>query len=81
MPTYEYECDACHDLFEVFQKISAEPLRLCAKCGRECLQRKVGGGAAVLRFKGSGFYITDYAKKEKGAEGCCPCGNKQSCDG
>lgn len=81
MPTYEYECEACQDVFETSQKISAEPLRLCTKCGKEALRRKVGGGSAILQFKGSGFYITDYSRKDQSSSGeCCPCGSKKSCD-
>jgi putative FmdB family regulatory protein len=80
MPTYDYECEACGDAFETYQKISAEPLRLCTHCGKENLVRKVGGGRATLQFRGKGFYRTDYAYEEKDSStGCCPCGKKQTC--
>jgi putative FmdB family regulatory protein len=66
MPTYEYICEKCGHEFEVFQSISAKPLRICLerqcarkKWGRGRVKRKIGAGAAVL-FKGSGFYTTDY---------------------
>jgi putative FmdB family regulatory protein len=66
MPTYEYICEKCGREFEVFQSISAKPLRVCpaASCarkkwGRGRVKRKIGAGAGLL-FKGSGFYITDY---------------------
>jgi len=66
MPTYEYICEKCGHEFEVFQSISAEPLRVCPekKCarkewGRGRVKRKIGAGAGLL-FKGSGFYTTDY---------------------
>ena len=59
MPTYEYECVACHHEFEEFQQISDGTLRTCPKCKKRKLQRKIGMGGAVI-FKGSGFYQTDY---------------------
>ena len=59
MPTYEYECDACHHEFEEFQYISADPLTKCPECGKKKLRRLFGTGAAIM-FKGSGFYETDY---------------------
>lgn len=62
MPTYDYRCDKCQTVFEVFQSIKASPLRR-AKCGSCCqvtpVKRLIGPGGAVL-FKGSGFYQTDY---------------------
>lgn len=60
MPTYEYECDNCNKTFEVFQKITDEPLKKCPKCGKK-IKRLIGGGSGVI-FKGSGFYATDYRK-------------------
>jgi putative FmdB family regulatory protein len=59
MPTYEYECDACHHRFDEFQSFSEPPLRKCPQCGKSKLRRLLGTGAAVI-FKGSGFYQTDY---------------------
>jgi len=60
MPTYEYECQKCQHLFEVFQSIKDNPKKTCPKCkGR--VKRLVGTGAGLL-FKGSGFYITDHRK-------------------
>jgi len=63
MPTYEYECQACHHTFEQFQPITANPLRKCPKCGKRRLKRLIGAGAAII-FKGSGFYQTDYRSSE-----------------
>ena len=75
MPTYDYCCKACGKHTEAFQKISEPALVQCPHCKQEALQRGPGGGAG-LAFKGSGFYITDYAKKQS----CCPCGKeKDSC--
>lgn len=59
MPTYEYRCPKGH-AFEVFQRISDEPGALCPECGEKA-ERQLSAGAGLL-FKGSGFYITDYAK-------------------
>ncbi|MCS7239032.1 MAG: zinc ribbon domain-containing protein [Thermoguttaceae bacterium] len=59
MPTYEYVCEACDHRFELFQSITAEPIRVCPECGRRKVRRLIGPGAAIL-FKGSGFYQTDY---------------------
>ncbi len=60
MPTYEYECEKCGNIFEEFQSITAEPLTECknAECGGK-VRRLLSPGAGFL-FKGSGFYLTDY---------------------
>ena len=62
MPTYDYECPDCSHAFEEFQSITAKPLRKCPRCGRRKLRRLIGAGAGLI-FKGSGFYLTDYARK------------------
>jgi len=62
MPTYEYGCKACGYRFEELQSITADPIDVSPKCGEKSVQRFVSGGAGLI-FKGSGFYITDYAKK------------------
>jgi putative FmdB family regulatory protein len=59
MPLYEYECEKCGDQFEVMQKFSDEPLKIHEKCGGP-VHRLLS--APALQFKGSGWYITDYAK-------------------
>jgi putative FmdB family regulatory protein len=59
MPTYDYACDACDHRFELFQSITAEPVKECPQCGRRKVRRLIGPGAAIV-FKGSGFYKTDY---------------------
>lgn len=58
MPTYEYECLKCGQVFDVFQKITDEPLKRCPKCKGK-IQRRIGAGAGII-FKGAGFYATDY---------------------
>ena len=61
MPTYDYECQDCRHRFEYFQKMSDVPLDECPECAGKV--RRVTSGGTGLIFKGSGFYITDYAKK------------------
>ena len=60
MPLYEYQCDACGFRFEVIQKFSDAPIENCQSCGGTV--RKLLTSAAI-QFKGSGWYITDYARK------------------
>jgi len=60
MPTYPYECTSCGHAFEVFQQITAKPLRKCLECGGK-LKRIIAGGGAII-FKGSGFYCNDSKK-------------------
>ncbi|MDR1536137.1 MAG: zinc ribbon domain-containing protein [Planctomycetota bacterium] len=64
MPTYEYECGNCGHSFEEFQYMSDKPLRKCPKCAKLKLIRLIGSGAGII-FKGSGFYETDYKRKEQ----------------
>jgi putative FmdB family regulatory protein len=61
MPLYEYQCDACGHRFEKIQKFSDPLVDTCPKCGG--VVRKLISSPAI-QFKGSGFYITDYAKKD-----------------
>jgi putative FmdB family regulatory protein len=62
MPLYEYECDACHHRFERIQKSFSEPpIEVCPKCGKGPVKKLVSSPA--IQFKGSGWYITDYARK------------------
>jgi len=60
MPTYEYRCEKGHK-FEEFQSILADPIQVCPICGSHA-ERMISGGTGLI-FKGSGFYITDYAHK------------------
>jgi putative FmdB family regulatory protein len=59
MPTYDYECKACHHRWELFQSIKENPVKKCPQCGKRQAQRVIGAGAGII-FKGSGFYQTDY---------------------
>ncbi len=62
MPLYEYECLQCERRSEVIQRFDDPPLTICAHCGGAL--RKVLSAPAV-QFKGTGWYVTDYAGKGK----------------
>src|SRR5688500_10251264 len=66
MPLYEYQCDACASRFERIRKFSDPPLDTCPSCGGSV--KKLLSSPAI-QFKGSGWYITDYAKKSSGDGG------------
>lgn len=63
MPLYEYKCERCQSVFEVIQKFSDSPLEVHEGCGGK-VERLLSSPA--LQFKGSGWYITDYAKSGGG---------------
>jgi putative FmdB family regulatory protein len=63
VPLYEYQCDACGHRFEAIQKFSDPPLEICPKCGG-AVHKLIA--APAFQFKGTGWYITDYAKKDSG---------------
>ena len=65
MPLYEYQCKKCHSLTERIQKFSDEPLTVCPRCGGDLEQLL---SAPAVQFKGSGWYVTDYAKKSSGGD-------------
>jgi putative FmdB family regulatory protein len=62
MPLYEYQCESCSHRFEKIQKFSDPPIATCPVCGGPV--RKLLSSPAI-QFKGSGWYITDYARKSK----------------
>jgi putative FmdB family regulatory protein len=65
MPIYEYECLTCGKRTEILQRLDEAPLAACPECGggvRKLLS------APAFQFKGSGWYVTDYAGKKGGAE-------------
>ena len=64
MPLYEYECESCGHRFEKIQKFSDQLVESCPKCGG--VVRKLVSSPAI-QFKGSGWYVTDYAKKDSSA--------------
>jgi putative FmdB family regulatory protein len=85
MPTYEYRCSKGHH-FELFQRISEQPVKSCPECGADA-ERLLSSGAGLI-FKGSGFYITDYrsdtykkaaqAESGPGSSGTADSGSKSS---
>ncbi len=60
MPLYEYRCDHCGKHFDALQKFSDEPLTVHTECGGGPVERLIS--PAAFHFKGSGWYVTDYAK-------------------
>ncbi len=60
MPLYEYECKKCHHRFEKIQKFSDRPVTKCPDCGGP-VEKTIS--APAVQFKGSGWYVNDYAKK------------------
>ena len=66
MPLYEYHCERCGSKFEVLQKFSDEPLKVHDQCGGP-VERLLSPPA--LQFKGSGWYVTDYARGGSSAAG------------
>lgn len=64
MPIYEYECEKCGNIEEVFQKFSDKPLRKCKHCSGK-LHKLISQSS--FHLKGTGWYVTDYAGKKQGA--------------
>ena len=60
MPLYEYQCKKCGHRFEKIQKFSDKPVKKCPECGGPVEQTI---SAPAVQFKGSGWYVTDYARK------------------
>jgi len=79
VPLYEYQCKKCHSLSERIQKFSDPPLEICPHCGGELEQLL---SAPAVQFKGSGWYVTDYARKggksEAGGNGASSGGTSES---
>ena len=74
MPLYEYECDNNGHRFEVIQKFSDPPIQTCPTCGGP-VHKLISSPA--FQFKGSGWYITDYARKDSGGKGTTGTGEKE----
>ncbi|HTC95604.1 MAG TPA: FmdB family zinc ribbon protein [Terriglobales bacterium] len=66
MPLYEYLCKKCGHRFERIQKFSDAPVKKCPECGGAVEQVL---SAPAVQFKGSGWYVTDYAKKPSASSG------------
>jgi putative FmdB family regulatory protein len=65
MPLYEYECGACGHRFEKIQKFSDPLVQVCPSCGKGPVNKLLS--APAIQFKGTGWYITDYAGKNPNA--------------
>ena len=80
MPTYEYRCNKCGHVFEIFQAMTADPITMCPKCDGPFV-RLIGTGSAII-FKGSGSQVTDSGRTNGPAcsrEKPC-CGRDTPCD-
>ena len=64
MPLYEYQCTECAATLEAIQAFSAPPLEECPECGQSSLKKLLS--APAFQFKGSGWYVNDYARKANG---------------
>jgi putative FmdB family regulatory protein len=67
MPLYEFECEECKKRFERIQKFTDPTPDVCPQCGKGPVRKLFSSPA--IQFKGSGFYITDYAKKSSSEAG------------
>lgn len=78
MPLYEYRCTECGNRYEKIQKINDLQDTACPKCGGKVVRPLT---APALQFKGSGFYINDYAPKSSGGSGKAGSDGASSGDG
>jgi putative FmdB family regulatory protein len=74
VPLYEYECENNGHRFEVIQKFSDPPIQTCPTCGGP-VHKLISSPA--FQFKGSGWYVTDYARKDSGDKGTTGTGEKE----
>jgi putative FmdB family regulatory protein len=66
MPIYEYQCTKCRHVCEVLQKAKEKPLEKCPECGEPVVKLI---SSPAIQFKGTGWYVTDYAKKDSSPAG------------
>jgi putative FmdB family regulatory protein len=71
MPLYEYQCDGCAHRFELIQKFSDPPADACPKCGGSVSKLL---SSPAIQFKGTGWYITDYARSGRADGSAAPKG-------
>jgi len=74
MPIYEYRCSRCEHEFEVWQKMSDPPVKVCPKCHAHKVEKLVS--LSSFQLKGSGWYATDYGKA--GSRGKSPASTSES---
>jgi putative FmdB family regulatory protein len=77
MPLYEYQCKKCKHRFEKIQKFSDREIKKCPECGGP-VEKLIS--ASAVQFKGTGWYVTDYAKKS-GSSGSSSSSSDSSSDG
>src|SRR5947208_14413214 len=77
MPLYEYQCKKCGHRFEKIQKFSDKMVKKCPECGGQVEQMI---SAPAVQFKGSGWYVTDYAKKPSSPGSSGDSGTKEKKD-
>ena len=65
MPLYEYECPSCGHRFELIRRFADPPAETCVACGQSPVHKLLS--APAVHFKGTGWYVTDYAKKSGAA--------------
>src|SRR5919109_308085 len=77
MPLYEYQCKKCGHRFERIQKFSDAPVKRCPECGG-AVERLIS--PAAVQFKGTGWYVTDYARKgsARAGDGAAPSESSES---
>jgi putative FmdB family regulatory protein len=66
VPLYEYECAKCHHRFEKIERVTASTVKTCPVCGGKA-ERLLASPA--IQFKGSGWYVTDYARQGSASQG------------
>ena len=76
MPLYEYQCSNCNHRFEKIVKFSDPPLTTCPACEQESIEQLLS--APAVQFKGSGWYVTDYAKKNSSTGSSSPAASANS---
>lgn len=67
MPIYEYECSSCGEIFEVFLSPRDKPVKKCANCSSTKIHKLISN--CSFQLKGSGWYVTDYANRDKNSAG------------
>jgi putative FmdB family regulatory protein len=77
VPIYEYQCSKCGEVFEAFQKISDNPLNECKFCQGK-VERLISQSS--FQLKGSGWYLTDYARKSSSGDTSAPKSGEKSED-
>ncbi len=77
MPIYEYRCEKCGE-FEVTRKITAEPLDVCPTCGQG-VKKLISN--STFKLVGTGWYVTDYARKGQSSDGAQPAKTESKSDG